>query len=955
MNRDPAPRSAEAYLASPHKQLSRRAYLQVVKTAISVQSYRFAREAVLYWLAAYPGDLAASLYYAQVLLSDRSQGDKRLGQARMVLQGLCAADPEFSAALENWLLVEALLAAPVTGSDPGALLGMNRIAAGQWFALHGASYAGEPAEPWASNLHQARQALRQGNLAQAENFIRQTLEAEPNAALAAATHLQYLDVNRQAPLAVRLELAERYQKRFPACLACGLYQAEWLMESGDSARAVRLLHQAAARDIGGQVARRMWGDQHPYLRLWPEGLALGLKAPVPADVGAVLGWNRLFTGTGTSPAPVQAPAEQKPAQASAFIPVANVRTSPVEKADTEAPVLPAEPADTKQHANQVAQPEAPNPARQGLARLAKRLKLKNAAYLDGRYPVYVVFTLRQKLASLYGSQGAQSVEVEIQKLLRAVQGQPGWGGLLFFADDVACTEPLGITPLQSSAPWALKLVLADLDAALKRKGAMIGALLIVGGPEVVPFHRLPNPVDDDDVDVPSDAPYATRDENYFIPEWPVGRLPAGIEDNPGLLISALSHISARYIQQQRRRRGLWRGLYELKDWLWPLGGGKVSSLGYTAAIWKKSAAQVFRQIGDPRSLRVSPPLGIESAAEDSLEIGAVSTKWDARLPRLTAQLGYFNLHGMPEVPGWYGECDPFLVESSGDGANGVLPAPPVALRPQDIDLAQRLKMRLPEVIFSEACYGLNVQGKSADQVLALKFLQAGSLAVIGSTCVSYGSINGSLSAADLLGHAFWGFLKSGLPAGEALRQAKIRLVHVMQQRQGYLDGEDQKTLTSFILYGDPLAQPFEWGQRRKSVRRMVSPPEHIRIVCDRSIDSLDSQGPIPEDVLASVKQVVARYLPGMAGANLAYTQERETCSGRLCQNWKGEATSSPLPCQLCTPAEAQAENRSRSLPKPNRRLVTLSKPVSGAQGVHLHFARLTLDAQGKLVKLVVSH
>lgn len=26
----------------------------------------------------------------------------------------------------------------------------------------------------------------------------------------------------------------------------------------------------------------------------------------------------------------------------------------------------------------------------------------------------------------------------------------------------------------------------------------------------------------------------------------------------------------------------------------------------------------------------------------------------------------------------------------------------------------------------------------------------------------------------------------------------------MQQRQGFLDGEDQKTLLSFVLYGDPL-------------------------------------------------------------------------------------------------------------------------------------------------------
>ena len=72
-----------------------------------------------------------------------------------------------------------------------------------------------------------------------------------------------------------------------------------------------------------------------------------------------------------------------------------------------------------------------------------------------------------------------------------------------------------------------KLAIADLDKALSKRGEMIGSLLIVGGPEVVPFHLLPNPTDDADTQVASDNPYASTDDNYFIPEWPVGRLPGG--------------------------------------------------------------------------------------------------------------------------------------------------------------------------------------------------------------------------------------------------------------------------------------------------------------------------------------------------------------------------------------------------------------------------------------------
>jgi hypothetical protein len=66
-----------------------------------------------------------------------------------------------------------------------------------------------------------------------------------------------------------------------------------------------------------------------------------------------------------------------------------------------------------------------------------------------------------------------------------------------------------------------------LDKVFAKKGEMIGSLLIVGGPEVVPFHRLPNPTDDLDDEVLSDSPYSTRDSNYFVPEWPVSRIPGG--------------------------------------------------------------------------------------------------------------------------------------------------------------------------------------------------------------------------------------------------------------------------------------------------------------------------------------------------------------------------------------------------------------------------------------------
>ena len=64
-------------------------------------------------------------------------------------------------------------------------------------------------------------------------------------------------------------------------------------------------------------------------------------------------------------------------------------------------------------------------------------------------------------------------------------------------------------------------------------------------------------------------------------------------------------------------------------------------------------------------------------------------------------LAYFNLHGVPDGSEWYGQSDPTLPE---DG-----PEFPVAMRPQDI----RNSGSAPHLVFSEACYGANITGKSS--------------------------------------------------------------------------------------------------------------------------------------------------------------------------------------------------------------------------------------------------
>jgi hypothetical protein len=193
-----------------------------------------------------------------------------------------------------------------------------------------------------------------------------------------------------------------------------------------------------------------------------------------------------------------------------------------------------------------------------------------------------------------------------------------------------------------------------------------------------------------------------------------------------------------------------------------------------------------------------------------------------------------------------------------------------------------------------------------------------------------------LAAADLLGFAFWNYIDEGLPAGEALRRAKIHLAREMHRRQGYLDGEDQKTLVSFVLYGDPLALPVGVQSSSKGIFRSLKRPAQVKTVCDRHEDLPQSQA-LPDEVQTYVKHIVAQYLPSMNDADLSVTMEIAGCGGNG---------------HTCPTAQMGA--KARPTRPPERRVVTLSKSVTMEKSIHRHFARLTLDAQGKLVKLVVS-
>lgn len=892
----------------------------LIKTALSIGENRYARQVALTWLANFPGDLEVSLLNAQSLIQS---GLNR--QALSILEALCEKDPEF---------LEAQKLIAQTHSRLGQ---QDDIAKDCVVALGGRPLAKSLLPKWAVALREARlildgpnrvsklqtpHQLPQTELDKAEKLVHQALLDNPPTPLAAIAHLKLNLKRDDLPTEAVQDLALAYHNRWPNCLIFTLVLADAWMDSGRTDQAVALLHTAVCEDVCGQVARRLWGENHPYRSLWPEDLCIDLDAiqkpqdlPVPAAVAAVLGLNLLTSSEDEAPPNLQ----QEPPR------------------DSEPPVsistkLPTEPEFPENHPAEVNRktplpkyqiPETLVSVQRELEQIAEKIKKPYLGKADGRFPIYVIFTTRAGLEKQYGIPGAERIDLEMRRLAEAVSQRRNWRAILYYADRPDLSPDCSAYPIQPVAPadpWELKLALADLDALLARRGEMIGAVLIVGGPEVVPFHHLPNPVDDSDFDVPSDNPYSTRDENYFIPEWPVGRLPDGAGEKGQTLLNALAkaiHYHKSQAKPTSHQKLSWEKLIHFLSTILPWHTQELPSLGYSAAIWQRASLSVFRTIGDPRYLLISPPVQVQTNGKASF----------LQLP--SAQLAYFNLHGLPDSAEWYGQRDPFDLRSECDF--------PVALRPEDIRTANGSPNgKIHRVVFSEACYGAHIQSKDSSQAICLKFLQAGCQAFIGSTVTSYGSISTPLIAADLLGRAFWQFLAEGTAVGEALRRAKIVLAKEMHRRQGFLDGEDQKTLISFILYGDPLFQTAAASRGSKQVLRALASPAQVKTVCDRQTEDANAEA-IPPEILDQVKKVVAEYLPGMKGAQVSVHTERAGCGGKN---------------HTCPTAQLGG----KSLPEhpPHRKVVVLSKQIQQSSKVHRQFARLTLDERGKLVKLVVS-
>ncbi|MGH2543138.1 MAG: C25 family cysteine peptidase, partial [Ardenticatenaceae bacterium] len=596
--------------------------------------------------------------------------------------------------------------------------------------------------------------------------------------------------------------AQQLLESNPALVAPRLLLADRLAAEGEIVEAMGLLHTTRTADPGGRVARRL---ERPLLTLAfstpPGASVMSFLRELPPAVQAAVAGGEVW----------QAPAAFSPSSG----PEA-ARAKRLPRGDEPSPQL--------------------REIQQELVKLqAQVYRHRPAKTRTALATAEAIVVAREPLVRLYGEDAADAILGELAGLSQVMDLCGVVRPHLLVLDDPATLAPWKLPAAHPLNAATVKATLDRLEESMEATGERLAYVLLVGGHEVIPHHQLPNPVDDHDPDVPSDNPYATRGDNYLIPSRAVGRLPHE-RTSPDLLLQQIRRLRAAWREQALFGKGLFGDLMaNLLEWVPPRLSTTGESWGFSAQVWARAAEAVLRTLDREATLTLCPP--------------TTSAAWE-REPLPTLPFYYFNLHGVEENARWYGQANPTDPLS--------MEAYPVALTPAQMNTLSLERA----IIFSEACYGANPYNPVAADSMALTALKQGCSLYVGSTNTSYATFAPPLMAADLLAALFWKAIATGRPGGIALQEAKVELAHTMMERTGYLDVEEQKTLTGFILYGDPA---FPLLQRPR-----YADPEALRQLATKATKTsvyqisgkaLPSQAP-DQAVLGAVRQFTRPFLRG---------------------------------------------------------------------------------------------
>ncbi len=750
-------------------QINRTQIITLSNAAYQLGQFGEAKKVLVAWLHKYPNDLWIR-YRLAIILYKLGEFESAIRLCELIV----SEDPEF---YEVWGLLAVLY--PEMSSD-------RKMAEYRARKLQGDDDKKEPG---------IKGIFRKGRQQKQEELTVENDEFDILTAIANAK-LILNDEDRVSSC----RILNIYFRRWPKTIQFKLILGHVLNQMKRDDEGMAIIQSAVNADVTGQVGKRIWPDANPYVNLWvdagqlcmdPEGLKL------PLDILRLAGMENMTflldesglekVKRGNKVPAIPAENDEKapePAESPNTNPAAEDETDPVSKPSSTA----ASSSETgfedqifgeekyKLQGNSIISGKGGIFGGKSFSRRNKNENIPIGEYIyklkpedaDTRKPVYVIMSSVAGLNRKYGSNNKDFVNNEMHAVAEAVSNRKGWSAQVYYPDEFITVGTNGPSAKQ------IHQSLVKLDNNLKENGQMIGALLIVGGDDVVPFFSLKNPTGDSDTEVPSDAPYGAIDsDRCYEMQWPVGRVPGDGSKDPGLLLEQLRNIQDYHILQYSSQKTVEKQKKNNKKDEKKTG----KCFGYTCAAWITPSTIVYKTIADSSTLSVCPATTSSNFPLSSFD---------------SCDYAYFNLHGIKGQPNWYGQ------KKNDDTSSG--PRIPVAL---EISNVTNIK-NTPKVVFAECCYGAETPKRLENNCMSLHFLGKTTRVFVGSTTIAYGALNAELTAADLLGYLFWKHLLSGITCGEAFRRAKKNLATEMEQKNGGLDAEIQKTLLSFVFYGDPL-------------------------------------------------------------------------------------------------------------------------------------------------------
>lgn len=285
-------------------------------------------------------------------------------------------------------------------------------------------------------------------------------------------------------------------------------------------------------------------------------------------------------------------------------------------------------------------------------------------------------------------------------------------------------------------------------------------LLIFGAGDIIPFQKLVNSGDDESV-IDSDLPYACETaytknkhiQNYKNPSRVIGRLP-DLYQTPDLA----------YITQVTEHAINWKPIEVFPKKIFALSTG----------TWNKITDRIVSEalkINHP--CFVSPPRKEESWAKADL----------------SPLLHLINCHGADIDHRFWGQ----------HGKTEEIE--PASINSQDVTK----KLNKGTIKIAECCFGGQLYKPvlkiDLPMSIANSYLLNGAIGFVGSTCTSYGAINGdkNIANADLIAKYFLRHLLDGASIGRSFLETRQEYISKNKQPNPI----DYKTLAQFNLLADP--------------------------------------------------------------------------------------------------------------------------------------------------------